>query len=428
MHTLEWNAPLPLCVMFMHSNVKRFFINLPSVLRDTSPGPFFLDILARMPNIKHLDLRMDIPMRFIENEAINLFSSLKKLQKLTIPRFTLTTKVAESLSRLEHLETVEFQYFKRQGRGDAEDILQFNPSLTEGAFPALWDLSTTISCKDATRFFELPFAPNNLTTLYFDSQITETPADILQLFTVLADNCQLLKSLALISTIDASTSANQPPDKSNYIGIDILAPLFKCPNIVSFELTHQYPLYLHQADMEKIAVTWPSIEALLLNNEPVYLEQPTLTLQALLPFSRHCPNLRQLGLFIHASTADLPPSSTSLYTPFRSLVQLSMGVSLITNEGPVALFLSQICPLQCKLDSGVTWESADIAEWIADAVRTRCEKWDKVMELLPVLTELRIDERARTRALQEEVEDLRVRTGVFMDKAVYNPGDACVMI
>jgi hypothetical protein len=294
----------------------------------------------------------------------------------------------------------------------------------------------TASFRDAARFIDKPFAPTSITMLYIDSQALETPADVLSLLEMVAENCEQLQSLGLVSTIDATTVTSDQPPKEDCINISTLKPLFKCPALTALELVHQHPLDLQQEDVELIASKWPSLETLLLNNEPVYLNHSNLTLQALLPFARHCPNLRHLGLFIHATTADLP-SITSFGLPtsddrprFRKLRRLSMGVSILSEEGPVALFLSHICPLGCKLESGVTWdESIVVGEETALAIESRCEKWNKIVELLPLLTRLRLEEREKARMLQSEVEDLRVRTDLLMDKAAMRAsgGDACIV-
>lgn len=374
-------------------------------------------------------------MRFFETEAIALFHSLGKLQKITLPRFHFTTKIAECVSSLENLGTLEFQYLQEQGCGDPEDTIIFKPALAEGAFPSLWDLSLTASFNDATGFINIPFAPANLTMLYIDSHLFETPADILRALTTIADNCQLLKSLALISLIEPNMLPGDAYSKDDCINIETLQPLFGCPNLTSLELLHQFPLDLRQEDIEEVVTKWPSLETLLLNNEPAYLERSSLTLEALLPFAQHCPNLRHLGLFINASTMELPShyldsSSTYRYMPFRKLRHLSMGVSPIAEEGPIALFLSQICPLHCLLDSGVTWdESVTVTESMANTIKTRYGRWEKVKELLPLLTKLRIEERSRVKGLQSEVEDLRMRTDVLMDKATLAAGkDGCIII
>ena len=375
-------------------------------------------------------------MRSIEKDAIDLFLGLARLQKITLPRFHFTSGVAKALSRLDNLGIIEFQYHQKQGRGEPEDTAVFNPSLSEDAFPSLWDLSMTTSYQDATRFFQKPFAPIRITMLYIDSQMLETPADILNLLNLIGDSCQLLQSLGLVSTIDAKNLRVERPPKADCISIDTLKPLFQCPNLNALELVHHFPLDLQQEDIELIATKWPSLETLLLNNEPFHLDQSQLTLLALLPFARHCPKLRHLGLFIHATTADLP-SISSFGMPssdnrprFRNLHRLSMGVSIISEEGPVALFLSHICPLGCRLDSGVTWDES-IAVWedMGQAIEHRCEKWHKVMEILPLLTRLRMEEREKARLLQSEVEDLRLRTSLLMDKASMpnKSGNACVI-
>ncbi|KAF8068091.1 hypothetical protein FPV67DRAFT_1669955 [Lyophyllum atratum] len=420
LHALEWDAPLSQCVLFMHKNIKSFAVTLPREI--AGAHSFFEDVAARMPNIIHLDLRLRFSITSIENLTINLVQNLTKLQKLTLPRFCFTTKIAEAVSHLEDLEAIEYEYFEQQGCGVSEDVMHFKPSLTEGSFPSLWDLNITVLFDDATNFLDTSFAPTNLTSLFLESLIIETPTKVLRLITAIAENCQALKTLALVSLVDSSTFATQVPNKDDSITMDTLRPLLTCPNLASLDLIHHRPLHLQQEDMEEIATSWPDLEKLFLNNEPVYMERSTLTLQALLPFARHCPKLHTLGLFIDATAADIPPSSdpASAYQdiPFKALRRLSMGVSIIGEEGPVALFLSRICPLDCIVVSGITWHmSFDFVMEIMDIVRPRCEKWTMVRDFLPLLTRSRMEERAWARLLQEEVEDLRIQTAVLRDKA-----------
>ncbi|KAF8968543.1 hypothetical protein BDZ97DRAFT_1902880 [Flammula alnicola] len=415
MHTLVWKeAPLGLCIMFMHGGVKHFSVFLPIDLYAISPRPFFEDISARMPNLINLDIRSIVPVRAIEKETIDLMTQLPKLQKITFPRFYLTTRIAEALSRLEHLGVIEFQYLEEQGFGDHLDVDSFTPTLSEGAFHALWDLSMTTSFADAARFLNIPFAPTNLTMLYIDSNsIIETATSMHKLISILAENCQLLKYLALVSLRDPTIPCvpDTEQDEAYNITIDTLKPALKLPNLTSMEIVHQYPLSLTQQDVELLATSWPSIETLLLNTEPVYLAQSNLTLEALLPFARHCRRLQHFGLFIDASSSvDVPhlSSLTSSFVPFQSLRRLSMGISIITDDNTVALYLSQLLPLECRIDCGITWD---------EDRPDRCEAWSRVAELVPVLAKLRMEERERTRAMERELEDLRMRTSVLRDNA-----------
>jgi hypothetical protein len=117
-------------------------------------------------------------MRAIETDMVALIESLPKFKKIMFPRFYLTTKIAEALSRLSHLETIEFQYPAEQGNGDPVDVTPFVPILTEGAFPSLWDHSMTATFDDAAHFIDTKFSPINLTMLYIDSDFIETRSSI----------------------------------------------------------------------------------------------------------------------------------------------------------------------------------------------------------------------------------------------------------
>jgi hypothetical protein len=210
----------------------------------------------------------------------------------------------------------------------------------------------------------------------------------------------------------------------------------------------------------ELATNWPSLESLILACEPINIpSEPslhTLTLLSLIPFARYCPNLHTLGLFINATTADLAtPVDTRTYTVdpprFKKLSKLSMGVSRITDPGAVALFLSQLCPLECEIEYGVTWEcelddgsgevvgigngswngvgtgegdeaersANDVARLMTEVAR-RCDRWKEVGKMLPLLTRLRMQERARTKALMDEAEDLRLRNQILAERAGMN--------
>ncbi|KAJ7284598.1 hypothetical protein C8J57DRAFT_1119522 [Mycena rebaudengoi] len=429
MHALSWHAPLPLSVMFMHSGVKRFVMWLPEELRlrDPTPNPFFRDVVARMPHLTCMDLRTHVPMRYMEEDMVVLLGSLAKLRKVVLPRFQLTTRIAEALAPLPDLGCVEFQYLPDQGFGDPADTEVFRPTLKTGDFPSLWDLSMTVTLADATRFMNQPASPTNLTELYIDSRLVETPAAVHDLLSVLADNCQLLQSLGIVTFISEIVPEELPTE--DCISFATLRPLQRFPNLTVFELIHQYPMDLKLAEVEQLARAWPSLRKLILNNEPVVSSRCPLTLTALLPFAQHCPELEQLGLFLDASAADLPAAPAR---PFARLQRLSMGVSLIAEPGPVALFLSKLCPLDTHVEYGVTWETNLLLDALCEAIAERCKRWEKVAELLPLLTRLRIEERARSRLLMEEVEDLRMRSGVLMDRGVGGAtgsgSDGCVML
>lgn len=429
----------------MHSGVKRFAFHLPDDVGNSSLRPFFNDIKNRMSRLSHIDIRTNLPMNILESETIDLLSSLPNLQKVTTPRFFLTSHLADCLSKLPRLGCIEFQYDEVQGTGDSADVAVFHPQLSEGAFPSLYDLGLTAAYPDAQRFLTIPFSPPNVTMLYIESPTLESPSDIHELLTAISENCQMLRLLALISprqsiSVDNGNADSNAPStseaesSSKQVTIETLKPVFACSNLTSLEIIHQYPLALTQKDLEALALRWPSLETLNLNTEPRDLSSSPLTFEALFPFARHCPHLIYLGLFVNASTDSIPSFDAKTPFPlFKRLQRLAMGLSIIESTTPVTTFLSQILPIECEVDSGLIWdESFDFDGEAREIVRMRFDKWAVVNELLPMLTKVRMQERERAHELKKELNDLQIRTRILTEKFGNLVGaeaaDSCVML
>ena len=413
LQVLDWNAPLSLCSLFMHSGVKKFVVYLPDQL---SMLPFFQEIVDRMPNLSTLDLCSHVPVRNIEDDLVHLLRQLPNLQKVTFPRFYLTTRVTEALSHLDRLSSIEFQYKDDQGLGDFQDIASFKPTLTQGAFPALYDLSLTARFEDTTRFIKAPFSPINLTQFYVDSgRVSESADSIHRLISAVSEHCQVVEEVYLISALHPCiVEPSSEDDSGSNIRLEMLKPLFKMPKLTCFEIAYQHPLLLTQKDMEMFALSCPAIETLMLNTEPIFLTESSLTLEALVPFARHCSHLKHLGLFIDATET---PETTPT-TPFKCLSQLTVGVSIIDDEAGPALYLSHLLSAECDIERGVTWDDCEDAnEGLFEIVKARYDLWTGVNRMLPMLSKLRFQERQRTHKMERELEDLRMRTAVLQDSA-----------
>ncbi|TRM67010.1 hypothetical protein BD626DRAFT_167728 [Schizophyllum amplum] len=436
LNALEWNAPLRASVMFMHRNVKRFIITVPPPLPLQASGialPSFLqDVAARMPNMTHFDLRWLESASSHENELVTFFRALPKLRKITFPRYYFTSNIAQALSQgHENLAIIEFQYMDAQGCGEAQDIYQFAPTLTAGAFPALYDFSLACSLADMANFLTRPFGPSHLTMSYIHSYRLESPAEINKLVCAFRDTCPLLKELSILSAVDVTPARPQPGSNADVVTLETLRPLFGCANLISFEILHQHPLRLSFTDLDELARKWPSLERLILNSEPPDAGSAALTLRALLPFAAHCPRLRSLGLFIHASRLDIPTAyiehgtdALTALPAFKEPILLSMGVSVIHEEDveQVALFLSQVCPVGADLEAGVTWElmedeAGHMDPEMAATIDARCEKWHRVREFLPLLTQLRKQESDRARMLESSLRELSTQHERLMAQA-----------
>ncbi|KAI0750487.1 hypothetical protein C8Q74DRAFT_1361745 [Fomes fomentarius] len=422
---------LRLSLMFMHENVKEFAARL--VPSDTYAfSVYFQEIALRMPKLTRLDLRFSFPVRNIETDVCALIAALPHLRVIVMPKFTLTTKVMEALSRKEHLEVVQFEFMESQGGGDAWDVTDWAPVMEEGAFPALYDLSLNVQISHMRRFVTSPFCPAHLRLLYVNVIEIVPPPQVHAFLTALAENCPQLAELAINYSGEPHGLVFRPnPPADMLLTWDTLRPALKCAKLTLFEIHWDTPLAISQADLEDIASSWPELEVLILDCQPLPSTLPSaLTLDALVPFARHCPRLRELGLYLSASA---PPrvgatTTTTHPVPFKSLQRLEVGVSSIVDPGPAALFLSELCPADCRLVSGVNWphdksliaaESEDDLDALRGVLAELGEfyrRWEEVRQVLPLLIRLRMEERARRDALEHEAEDLRMRCKVLEER------------
>jgi hypothetical protein len=396
----------------MHENVKRFVVNVPNIM-DQSMGyisSFFDDVIGRMPMLTHLELlsrssmleeddklepRRTPWMEEIEDDVLELIRGLPNLHVIALPPCHLTPRVAEQLSHLPNLTEIFYRLGPEQGYPVIDDLAF---SFAEGAFPSLKHLGNFARVEQMTQFLESPFSPSNLVVLQIEWYVFDDPFDVHELSVAVAANCQLLTKFHFLTHQKPFTEDTY--NEKIAVTLDPFRPLFSCTNITTFEMVYQYPLTLQLVAMEEIASKWPSLETLKLNNHPAFLPTHesllTLpTLRSLLPFARHCPRLRHLGLFLHATTTDLPPLHE--LQSFQRLECLSMGASYLSEEGPVTHFLSQICPVGCRVESNV---------WVGKIWESLRREWETVDRWLPVLTRSRMEERRRTR--EESMERVRV--------------------
>ncbi|KAG1772489.1 hypothetical protein EV702DRAFT_1033633 [Suillus placidus] len=432
LHTLEWVYEDVDCMeratLFMHQRLRHLIISAPP-LRHKDRVSFFLDVCVRAPHLHSLDLRVPYRAQHIETAILELLRGLPDLKKVIFPEFFLTSSIVSELSRMKHINIVQFEYGHEQGFGEEKDVDTFAPVLEQGAFPALWDLAVTARIEHVMRFMNADFAPVNLTSLYINTYVEHEPEELHTLFVSLSERCRRLSQLYVLLAHHITGQLELVP--ANQITFNTLTPLLSFPNLVTFQVTHKYPVNITLEGIEELACRWPSLESLSLNEEPLVMHEFTLDLRALVPFARHCPKLRRLGLFIDAKPATIP--LTLELKPFAALRFLSVGTSRARDPEAVAAFMSHLCPRKCKLEIGVTWTSFGVRSCrvLDDDVRIEISKrfhsWKSVKDILPVLIQLRREEREKSRALQEEVEDLRTRTRLLMDKVDIKANDSCII-
>jgi len=427
-------------VLFMNESVRRFNFRL-----DTGPEPLrpFLDnIPARMPHLTTLDLQTSRPASSIEDDFVHLVGELPRLERVVVPLYHITSRMMETLAKLPNLGVIEFQYLLYQGIGDKVDVEDFNPTIPKDGFPVLWDLSLSAHLSQFIPVVVDTLAPaaKNLTSLYIHAISVESETSVRQYFTVLGENFPLIKSIymeALPGPI-MSTQWQEAEPEFEALTLDTLKPLLDCLHLTTFELTYPIPLCLTLEDLETLTERWPTLEVIDLNREPVVLgsamgTKSNLTLRALLPFVRNCPNLRKLGLYLHATEVDLP-SVSEIPRPFTKLTELNVGLSSIGEPEAVALFLSRICPADCDVEAGVRW--SDVETFVDDisraVIQRRIDGWNEVNFHLPLSVKLRHEEKVARDDLEREVEDLRIRNAILTEKSgmgLKGDGDSgCVIV
>ncbi|KAI6026073.1 hypothetical protein EDC04DRAFT_2573601 [Pisolithus marmoratus] len=432
LHELVWICSgwrdLQRCLLFLHGRLKHLTLSICPDLEESDP--LLTDICARAPNLESLKLYVQEPDMQMSGHIEVILQNLHYLRKIILPEFHFTSEVIQQLSRMPNLGVIEFQYDLEMGAGDPRNVERFVPVLAYGAFPALYDLSLTARIDDLERFFQSPFAPTNITTLYVNSYAKHSPAEVRSFLLTLSQECKYLSRLHVILLEKEIRRATCIEDEQ--LSFCTLEPLFSIPNLVWFEVIHKYPLRITQDEIEELASRLPSLETLELNPEPLLTRKPALDLEALLPFANHCPKLRCLGLFMHA-TGSRVPSARASFKLFRTLQILNVGTSRIDCPKAVAAFLSLFFPPWCRLQFGITWTGRSTTERNSLSLRTLVElsqtvdPWREVSTLLPALIQVRREEWERTRALKEEVEDLRIRTRLFQDTAGRPPRDSCVV-
>ena len=444
--------------MFMHENVKHFTV----ALTDSpvySLSVYFQEIALRMPRITHLDLRFSFSVKRMESAVCRLIEGLPRLQTVTMPKYTLTDKIIEALSHKEYLKVAQFEWLESQGSGSRHDISYWNPELSEGAFPDLIDLSLNVDLPKMSEFMARTFFPTHLNLLYLHVTHPTTPEQLQPFLSLAADTLPHLAQLSLDRGEDPRLfQFRADPPEDELVTWDTLRPILRFAQLTTFELSWFPAPVLHDADLEELAQSWPTLERLSFLSELPSPRPLSLTMRALVPFARHCPHLISLGLLVDATegAADIssPSSLSTLLAPapttagtesltpvgFPVLSTLHFGISPLDAPESVALFLSRLCPAETQVLSGVHWprdisgvleaaaSEADAAELtlLLNAADASCVHWAEVHRVLPLLVRLRAEERATRTALESEVEDLRVRCRVLEERLCMGQAGALV--
>ncbi|KAF7797268.1 hypothetical protein EIP86_008463 [Pleurotus ostreatoroseus] len=398
-------------ILFMHSNIKSLslrFHNSP-----THPLATYVQaIVERVPHVTRLEVRADTAMHDLQTEMLSLMSRLHQLKELVVPMYFITSLAMSELALLPALESVEFAHPIEGGTGDRADVVEFNPALLDDAFPALKRLSFSSHLQHAVNFLNHPASPRNLVSIYLQVLAIDNPPILQHYFISVAHHLGRLTELYIDFLLGPdSPIVTPPPPPIARPCLETFRPLMSCRCLRRLELRWDYQLYIRESDLEELAMSWPFLELLLLNCDPIpEPEPPMLSPLALVFFAKHCLRLRELALYIDGCR--VPTADLELVPPFVRLEKLSLGSSPIADEDAMALFLSQLCPIKCEVIAGVRWpdaygialDNAGVDEHIRSDMGEWWMKWTNVGKVLPLAIKARRHEKDRMSAVMSEVD------------------------
>ncbi len=415
---LWWNS-IPRsrhATLFMHDKVTEFAFKFYS---ESLPS-LSTDIVGRMPSLRSLKWTNAFGPHNPDDdqELLQLLLSLQKLREVTPPKDVLDSKYLKTLSLLPELEVIQFDTLG----GIPYPIFPLECTLQEGAFPMLYDLCLNSNLDDIRVYLTEGASLPQLRNLTVESVHPELPLTVQRFLT---DVTGCYPALELVS-MDIIVPIEDQDDCKPLLP-EHLYPILSLKQLAHLELRHNLPLRISEVDLAEIGAALPSLGTLVLNPEPLQLTRPEITLHSLLTVAQHFPNLSYLGIYLDAEDVTMPmPWSPGKTRVFPYLRTLHVGVSPIASEVPVALFLSHLLSEneRVEIQSGTSW-NATLFEHSFEYSATvfgRCRKWEEVANTLPLLLQLRKEEKAHRQDIEKEVEDLRMRNEVIMGKMQMKEG------
>ncbi|CAL1702915.1 unnamed protein product [Somion occarium] len=336
---------------------------LGEIAKCEAPG-FVPLIQIHAHQIRSLILGDDHYLRSIESLLPSMLQQMPYLENIQLPQ-TLSPVLSdcfEVLSRCRYLSSISAPD-SCVGRGGDNDLsASFNPSLPEGAFPALGFLELCGNISDIARFFEMEHAPRTLDKLviYYGTPWTSTPEDIERAFQTIATKCKSLQYFKCDLSPRGNSVDRMRGLAQDTISFEVLRPLAALTRMEKFFFKTRSSFNIGDADMAQLVQDWGRLKEMELHCRPAtasLLEEQTMTLCTLsfLFLAMYCPFVERLSLPMsldapEPETASLHYTSTPLLKVLQSLT-IFPGLSWTRSEEifETASFLSDLCPNNCDI-------------------------------------------------------------------------------
>jgi hypothetical protein len=273
----------------------------------------------------------------------------------------------------------------------------------------------------AAEIFRRIFPSLKKVSIFSDLPKPESPGAIRHLLEVVAEACPHLEALILSYSCQQLELPSEFPAPDCLVHMEHLRPILICSRIRKFSFEHPFPVTLQDHLAKDIATSWPDLQELYLNPEPL-IQQRTFedrfTLGVLLLFVRHCPRLRCLALLFAVQSSTCPSQGIirALAVPSHlktlnvgvsplyefDVVQVTAALSLILPERRSLVYSNKIEPTD-----GQSWESVKNAIPYAQVMSQKSASEKNEYESRLRALELEAD--TRLRILEAENQRLRAQ-------------------
>lgn len=187
------------------------------------------------------------------------------------------------------------------------------------------------------------------------------------------------------------------PSSTQPISFRTLEPLLQCAQLEVLRVGHNYPMTLNDPDIIAMGEAWPSIVELGLCSDPllanVSLNAPGTPLSAVVTFTKACPALRTLGLYISRQRlSGTKAQPCHQLDKSRGLRELVVGASSV-NDGNerVADFIGRMGGDVSILARTSDWRKAVF--WASKeeelVLERRRQDWGDVEKILKLMRRIR---------------------------------------
>ncbi|KAE9403426.1 hypothetical protein BT96DRAFT_990285 [Gymnopus androsaceus JB14] len=299
-----------------------------------------------MPNLTCLELFIG-PFIEYQISLMNLIQNLRNLRELVIPPFPDLSIILTGISNLDSSKLSDLKIYIDPGH----------------------DPTTTINLAGATA--SQVFVDHlHLEDTSFVSYDPASAAEIRELLSRIAQTCSTMEEVALSFENTQTEVINRlKASPAHIITFDVLRPLLSCSKIRSFEVDVLHPLSLDDADIELFAQSCPCLETLYLGPVPGILASDNLkklSFRSLLHLALHCPQIRNLYLYLDAEHIPEGFENVSATATFTRLCYFGVGFSPIQDPAQVARVLASFLPPTVFFSWGpssgqsLQWEDVDL--------------------------------------------------------------------